>query len=226
MLLEQKNLERIILDKVPGMSGTPNADKNPWGLAGWPRGGFCPTWFMLLVGLQPELLPVMEVTRLRELCPLVLIFGREVTRLKVCGAEMRRGRIFMMPPCVQWLDGAQPRGAVLYARLGQVTLGPRGGQLRQQLPLEKSPPLSQHTRCPDHGGKPGPKVRQWGPAWLGLLGRGGLQSESESEFSSESQTDGMLGGSFQASGAWKLFLGRLAAFLAVGWSPGLRLLLC
>lgn len=71
------------------------------------RGGFRPTWFMLLVGLQPELLPVMEVTRLHELCPLVLIFGRKVTRLKVCGAEMRRGRIFTMPPCVQWLDGCR-----------------------------------------------------------------------------------------------------------------------
>lgn len=35
----------------------------------------------------------------------------------------------------------------------------------------------------------------------------------------------MLGGSFQTSGAWKLFLGRLAGFLAVGWSSGLRPLL-
>lgn len=35
----------------------------------------------------------------------------------------------------------------------------------------------------------------------------------------------MLGGSFQASGAWRLFLERLAGFLGVGWSPGLRPLL-
>lgn len=35
----------------------------------------------------------------------------------------------------------------------------------------------------------------------------------------------MLGGSFQTSDAWKLLLGRLAGFLAVGWSSGLRPLL-
>ena len=73
-----------------------------------------------LPALQHEMPPV---TRLHQLCPLVLIFGREVTRLKVCGAEMRSGRIFTKPLCMERLDRAKPRGADWYAGLGNVTLG-------------------------------------------------------------------------------------------------------
>lgn len=77
-----------------------------------------------------------EVTRLYARCPLVLVFGREVKGLQVREPYLgRRGGTFKMPSRAEWLDSAKARGAVLCARLRNVTSGLWRGPLRQQLPL-------------------------------------------------------------------------------------------
>lgn len=89
VLLEPKNLGRIIPDKVPGINRGTKADKatGAWRVGTWPHGGFClicPLSCVLSPRPPPpafEMLPAMWVTRLYVLCPFVLIFGREVTRL-------------------------------------------------------------------------------------------------------------------------------------------------
>lgn len=56
VLLEPKNLGRIILNKVPGMNRGTKADKSHWGVAGW---HLVPWWFLsyLSIVLCPILPP-------------------------------------------------------------------------------------------------------------------------------------------------------------------------
>lgn len=107
VLLEPKNLGRIILDKVPGMGrGTKCKGHWGWGAGGWP--------LVVSVLLQSSryLLPPPPPARRRHeyscdrchMAPFVLIFGREVKGLKVCGTETRSGGIFTMPSCAERLD--------------------------------------------------------------------------------------------------------------------------
>lgn len=107
MLLEQKILQGSFSTKCLAEWDTKCRQKSrgPSRLA---------LWWLWSYFYPPSPLQGTEVTGLHQLCPLVLIVGRECTKLKVCGAEMRRhGRLLTMPPCVQWLlDAAQPRGAV------------------------------------------------------------------------------------------------------------------
>lgn len=78
------------------------------GLGGWrlAPGGFCLT---SVVPLPPP--PTPPARRRHEyscdrchMAPFVLIFGREVKGLKVCGTETRSGGIFTMPSCAERLD--------------------------------------------------------------------------------------------------------------------------
>nr|KAF6285970.1 hypothetical protein mMyoMyo1_009526 [Myotis myotis] len=121
-LLEPKNLGRIILDKVPGMGRGTKCRRRSLGLGGWrlAPGGFCLTSVIPLPLSTPlgMHVPVTGVKWLYLLCPFVLIFGREVKGLTVCGTETRSGGTFTMPSCAEQLD-----------RLRNVTLGLRGGLL-------------------------------------------------------------------------------------------------
>lgn len=153
--------------------------KNHWGRVGWPRGIFCHLPQLPAAGNTSY----DGVTGLHLPCPLVLIFGREVKGLKVCRTEMRSGGIVTMPSGAARLDSAKARAAVSFAKLRNGTLGLRGGPLHQQLPLQLEKSQAPSPPCT----VPWPAWSEWRSGGLrgsGGQGRSGLQSESESEFSS------------------------------------------
>ena len=129
VLLEQKNLGRIILDKARGTSKGRQMQTKTKRLVLKPPHS---------LPLHQEALPVMGVTRFRLLCPLVLLFARE---LKGFGLWGRRGE-----------KGLSVQEA-LNRRAGGWRHRAEGRPLRRQLPpllLAKSQPPSQHTVSPGH----------------------------------------------------------------------------
>lgn len=113
VLLEPKNLGRIILDKVPGMSRGTKANKSHWGVAGW---HLAPWWFLsyLSVVLCPVPLPPTASMKCflqwgSQGCMcfvlLCLFLAERLLGFKVCGTERRRSsKIFTMPSHAEWLD--------------------------------------------------------------------------------------------------------------------------
>ena len=118
LVLPEGTLGRMVLDKVPGTSGTPNANENPWGPAGWP--GVASS-----VRPPPRVLPVTEVQAPSTLSPCAYFWQ---SAYKASGPWQTRGHVAQRAR----RPGCRVRRCVVCLALGG-----------QQLPLLKAPtPLS------------------------------------------------------------------------------------
>lgn len=104
--MNQRILEGSFSTKCLAWAGAPNAKvTGAGGLAVGP-------WWFLSYFSRPVTSPPHPPARRRHeyscdrchMAPFVLIFGREVKGLKVCGTETRSGGIFTMPSCAERLD--------------------------------------------------------------------------------------------------------------------------